>query len=29
MFYLQGHLYLERNAFCGSYPADSAFWPPF
>ena len=29
MFYLQGHRYSERNAFCGSYPANSASWPPF
>jgi hypothetical protein len=29
MFYLQGHRYSERNAFCGSYPANSALWPPF
>jgi hypothetical protein len=24
LFYLQGHRYPERNAFCGSYPANSA-----
>lgn len=29
MFYLQGHRYSKRNAFCGSYPAHSASWPPF
>jgi hypothetical protein len=29
MFYLQGHRYSERNAFCGSYPANSALWPSF
>jgi hypothetical protein len=28
MFYLQGHRYSERNAFYGSYPANSALWPP-
>ena len=29
MFYLQSHRYSERNAFCGSYPANSTSRPPF
>jgi hypothetical protein len=28
MFDLQGHRYSERNAFYGSYPANSALCPP-